>query len=122
MPLLPFAALDPRRLDNPITGGINTVTGQNLKTLLQTQATSPNVPPGVNNGVNNGVPDTGADPYVSNGQSTVAPMDAGTGAADDGTTTDIQDEINRQNAKAQSSSTSGKVESFKGNFSSNPLS
>lgn len=81
MALRPFAAVDPRRVDNPVTGGINTVTGQALKTLNQTQATSPNVPAGVNNGQNEN----------ENGAS--ATTNSGVGVADDGTTAGIQEVI-----------------------------
>ena len=81
MALRPFAAVDPRRVDNALTGGINTVTGQPLKTLNQTQATSPNVPAGVNNGQNEN----------ENGVS--ATTDPGVGVADDGTTAGIQEVI-----------------------------
>lgn len=100
MPLLPYAPVDPRRLDDPITGGINTVTGQNIKTLIQTQATSPDVPPGVNNGLpvfteDGGVsnlrqnPETGElyDPGGPPGYAT-APGQAGVGAQDDASTAD----------------------------------
>lgn len=100
MPLLPYAAVDPRRLDDPITGGINTVTGQNVKTLSQTQATSPNVPPGVNNGLpvfteDGGVsnlrqnPETGElyDPGGPPGYA-VAPGEAGAGEHPDASTSE----------------------------------
>lgn len=80
MSLRPFAAVDPRRLDNPVTGGINTVTGQTLKSLTQTQATSPDVPAGVANGINagfgTGVGEFGDSPPV-------APTSAGVGSAED---------------------------------------
>lgn len=82
MPLLPFAAVDPRRIDNPTTGGINTVTGQTLKTLTQTQATSPDVPLGVNNGTDAGF-GTGVSEFGETPPS--AATDAGTGAQDDAT-------------------------------------
>ena len=82
MPLLPFAAVDPRRIDNPTTGGINTVTGQALKTLTQTQATSPNVPLGVNNGLDAGF-GTGVSEFGEDTPS--ANIDGGTGAQDDAT-------------------------------------
>lgn len=100
MPLRPFAAVDPRRIDNPDTGGINTVTGQALKTLTQTQATSPDVPPGVNNG------------QQDDSQEATTAIDPGVGAADDGTTAGIQDVIvSQQNAV---STTSGTVTADRG--------
>ena len=116
MALLPYAAVDPRRLDNPVTGGINTVTGAALKTLVQTQATTPNAPPGVNTGLpvfteDGGVsnlrqnPETGElyDPGGPPGYA-VAPGQAGVGAQDDAskenTTTNTATTVNNsQNAR-----------------------
>ena len=80
MALRPFAAVDPRRLDDPVTGGINTVTGQPLKPLTQTQATSPEVPAGVANGINagfgEGISEFGESPPV-------APITPGAGSVED---------------------------------------
>lgn len=95
MPLLPFAAVDPRRIDNPVTGGINTVTGQSLKTLVQTQATSPDVPAGVFNGTDAGF-GTGVSEFGETPPS--ATTDAGTGAQDDAVNGEnvAQDTVNQQ--------------------------
>ncbi len=95
MALLPYAAVDPRRLDNPVTGGINTVTGTALKTLVQTQATTPNAPPGVNTGLPVFTEDGGVSNLRQNSETgelydpggppgyAVAPGQAGVGAQDD---------------------------------------
>lgn len=83
--------------DNQDTG-----TNPPVKTLETTQATSPNVPPGVANGENIESlrlrinPENGQlyDP----GPAGVATINPGAGVYDDGTTTDIQNEIDRINA------------------------
>jgi hypothetical protein len=86
---------DPRRVDNPVTGGLNSLTGQPLKKFSQTQATLPNVPPGVNNG------GSSADAIATSG--------AGVGATDDsgGQNNSQQNTQNNQDKASSQSTVSG---------------